>query len=185
LLQQEQCTKQCFPTQGQESKKRGGKTSRGLGSMVLHPLPPPLPSPLRPMCSITPPPPLQCRGVCGGFFGPALTFAAMSMEHTANQLWQWAREQDPEVKSFDKSLLLASRSICIPYRGIPGMDFFLSKSCSRNCSSIKHCVLQQSTSRTKFEGALSLLSSALGSGHNNKHSEESSIGSKRDLYDSR
>jgi hypothetical protein len=69
-------------------KKRGEKRkspSSGLGGMVLHPLPPPSPPPLRPTRSITPRPPLQCRGICGGFFAPALTFAAKSMEHTANQ----------------------------------------------------------------------------------------------------
>jgi hypothetical protein len=68
--------------------------------MVLRPLPPPLPPALQPMRSITPPPPLHCRGVCDGFFRLALTFAAKSMEHTANQLQQWAREPDLGVKSF-------------------------------------------------------------------------------------
>jgi len=102
-------------------KKRGEKRkspSRGLGGMALHPLPPPSPPPLRSTRSVTPPPPSQCRGVYGGFFGPALTFAAKSMEHTANQLRQWASEPDLGVKSFAKSILSTSRSICVPYQGV-------------------------------------------------------------------
>ncbi len=115
-------------------QKRGGKSeslpSKGLGGMVLNPLPPllpppsppsslPLPLPAPPItCSITPPPPLQCRGVSEGFFGPALTFDAKSMEHTAKQLRQWAMEPDLGVKSFAKSMLSTSRSICIPYHGV-------------------------------------------------------------------
>jgi hypothetical protein len=53
------------PRKVRSPKMRGGKEKvslTGLGGMVLHPLPPPSPPPLRPMCSITPPPPLQCRG---------------------------------------------------------------------------------------------------------------------------
>jgi hypothetical protein len=131
-------------------KKRGEKRkspSRGIGGMALHPLPPPSPPPLRLTRSITPPPPLQCRGVCGGFFGPALTFAAKSMEHIANQLRQWASEPDLGVKSFAKSILSTSRSICVPYQGVlldrtsnPREGFvFHAESCSVNCSNGKHC----------------------------------------------
>jgi hypothetical protein len=101
-------------------KKRGVKRkspSRGLGGVALHPLPPPSPPPLL-MRSITPPPPSQCRGVSEGFFGPALIFAAKSMEHTANQLRQWAMEPDIRVKSFAKSMLSTSRSIFMPYHGL-------------------------------------------------------------------
>jgi hypothetical protein len=96
--------------------KRGAKRkspSRGLGGIVLHPLPPQSPLALQPTRSITPPPPSQCRGDYDGFFGLALTFAAKSMEHTANQLRQWAREPNLGVKSFANSILLTSRSICI------------------------------------------------------------------------
>ncbi len=121
LLQQERCAKQCNPLQGWESDKEGAKkksSSRGLGGMVLHPLPPPSPPALQPTRSITPPPLSQCRGICGGFFGPALAFATRSMEHTANQLRQWAREPDLGVKSFANSILLTSWSICIPYQGV-------------------------------------------------------------------
>ncbi len=115
--------------------------------MVLHPLPPPSPPALRPMCSITPSPRSQCRGIYGGFFGPALTFAVKSMEHTANQLWQWARELDLGVKSFANSIISTSRCICIPYQGIlldrtsnPRVGFvFRAESCSRNCSNGKQC----------------------------------------------
>ena len=73
--------------------------------MVLHPLPPSMPPALRSMRSITPPaPPSECRGIYHvGFFGLALTFAAKSMEHTANQLQQWAKEPDLGVKSFANS----------------------------------------------------------------------------------
>jgi hypothetical protein len=52
--------------------KRGAKRmfpAGGLGNMVLHPLPPPSPTALQLTCSITPPPPLQCRGIYGSFFG--------------------------------------------------------------------------------------------------------------------
>jgi hypothetical protein len=91
---------------GSPTKSRGGtkrkSPSRGLGGMVLHPLPPPMPPALQSSCSITPPaPPSECRSIYHvGFFGPALTFAAKSMKHTANQLQQWAKEPDLGVKSF-------------------------------------------------------------------------------------
>ena len=115
--------------------------------MALHPLPPPSPPPLRSMCSITPPPPSLCRGVYGGFFRPALTFAAKLMEHTANQLRQRASEPDLGVKSFAKSILSTSRSICVPYQSVlldrtsnPREGFFFrAKSCSGNCSNRKRC----------------------------------------------
>jgi hypothetical protein len=76
------------------TKSRGGtkrkSPSRGIGGMVLHLLSPPMPPALRSMRSITPPaPPSECRCIYHvGFFEPALTFAAKSMEHTANQLRQ-------------------------------------------------------------------------------------------------
>ena len=131
-------------------KKRGEKRkppSRGLGGMVLHPLPPPLPPSLQSTSSITHPPPLQCRGVYGGFFGPALIFAAKSMEHTANQLRQWASESDLGVKSFAELILTTLQSICVPYQGVlldrmsnPWVGFvFRAKSCSGNCSNGNHC----------------------------------------------
>ena len=78
------------PHRGGSPTKRGEKRkppSRGLGGVWC---PPPLSMPpaLRSTRSITPPaPPSECRGIYHvGFFGPALTFAAKSMEHTANQL---------------------------------------------------------------------------------------------------
>ncbi len=79
--------------------------------------------------------------------GTALTFAAKSMEHTANQLRQWASEPDLGVKSFAKSILLTLRSICVPYQGVlldrsinPREGFvFRAKSCSGNCSNTKCC----------------------------------------------
>jgi hypothetical protein len=115
--------------------------------MALHPLLPPSPPPLRSTRSITPPPPPQCRGVYGGFFGPALTFAAKSMEHTANQLLQWASEPDLGVKSFAKLILSTSQSICVPYQGVlldrsinPREGFvFRAESRSGNCSNGKRC----------------------------------------------
>jgi hypothetical protein len=69
------------------------------------------------------------------------------MEHTANQLRQWAREPDLGVKSFANSILSMSRSICIPYQGIlldrtsnPREGFvFSAESFSGNCSNRKHC----------------------------------------------
>jgi hypothetical protein len=131
-------------------KKEGGKRkspSRGLGGMVLHPLPPPSPPPLRSTRSITPSPLSQCRGIYGGLFGLALIFAAKSMEHTANQLWQWASEPDLGVKSFGELILSTSQSICVPYQGVlldrtsnPREGFgFGAESCSGNCSNGKHC----------------------------------------------
>ena len=99
---------------GSPTKSRGGtkrkSPSRGLGGMVLHPLPPPMPPALQSTRSITPPaPPSECRGIYRvGFFGPALTFAAKSMEHTANQLRQWAKEPNLGVKSFANSILSVS-----------------------------------------------------------------------------
>ena len=117
--------------------------------MVLHLLPPPMPPALQSTCSITPPaPPSECRGIYRvGFFGPALTFAAKSMEHTANQLQQWAKEPDLVVKSFANSTISASRNICILYQGVlldrtsnPREGFvFRAESCSGNCSNGKQC----------------------------------------------
>ena len=53
---------------GIPTKSRGGmkrkSSSRGLGGMVLHLLPPPMPPALRLTRSITPPaPPSECRGI--------------------------------------------------------------------------------------------------------------------------
>jgi hypothetical protein len=73
---------------------------------------------LRPMCRITASLPSECRGISNGFFGQALTFAARSMQHTVNQLQQWAKEPDLGVKSFASSILSTSWSICLPYQGM-------------------------------------------------------------------
>jgi len=67
------------------------------------------------------------------------------MEHTANQLRQWAN--DLGVKNFANSILLTPWSICIPYQGVlldrtsnPREGFvFRAKSCSGNCSNGKRC----------------------------------------------
>ena len=69
------------------------------------------------------------------------------MEHTANQLRQWAKEPDLGVKSFANSILLTSQSICIPYQAVlldgtsnPWEGFvFHAESCSRKCSNRKRC----------------------------------------------
>ncbi len=84
--------------------------SRGNGGTVIRPLlSKQLPLALRRTSSIIMPnPPLQWRGVYDGFFGPAFTFAAKSLQHTTNQLQQWAREQDLGVKSFADSILSTS-----------------------------------------------------------------------------
>ena len=64
------------------------------------------------------------------------------MQHTVNQLQQWAKEPDLGVKSFDSSILSTSRSICLPYQGMI-LDrtsnsregfVFRAKSCSGICS---------------------------------------------------
>ena len=103
------------------TKSRGGtkrkSPSQGLGG-VLCPSTPPLPPALRPMRWITGSPPSECRGISNGFFGQALTFAARSMQHTVNQLQQWAKEPDLGVKSFTCSILSTSWSICLPYQGM-------------------------------------------------------------------
>ena len=107
---------------GSLTKSRSGSkrksSSQGLGG-VLCPSTPPSPLALRSMRRITASPPSECRGIYHvGFFGPVLTFAAKSMEHTANQLRQCAYEPDLGVKSFANSILSTSRSICIPYQGV-------------------------------------------------------------------
>ena len=109
---------------------------------VLCPSTPPLPPALRPMRQITASPLSECRGISSGFFGQALTFAARSMQHTVNQLQQWAKEPDLGVKSFATSILSTSRSICLPYQGMV-LDrmsnsregfVFRAESCSGICS---------------------------------------------------
>jgi hypothetical protein len=40
------------------------------------------------------------------------------MQHTVNQLQQWAKEPDLGVKSFASSILSTSWSICLPYQGM-------------------------------------------------------------------
>ncbi len=127
------------PCKGDCQTKRGEKKSpsRGLGGLVLHPPPSPLPPALQSKHSITPPPTLQCKGIYIGFFGLTLTFAAKLMQHTANQLQQWAKESNFGVSSFTRSLLLATRSICLSYQGVvldwmcnPSKGFiFCTKSC--------------------------------------------------------
>ncbi len=146
---------------GSPAKSRGAKRkspSQGLGG-VLCPLALPSPPALRPMRRITASPPSECRGICNGFFGQALTFAARLMQHTVNQLQQWAKEPDLEVKSFASSILLTSRSICLPYQGMV-LDrmsdshkgfVFRAESCSGICSGQRFnsglqcsfCVLQK------------------------------------------
>ena len=93
------------PGKGDRPTKRGEKRkspSRGLGDMVLHLLPMPLPPTIRPMRSITPPLPLQfrslpqegiareeprplkrCHGVSVGNLRSSLTAAAAVYKHTA------------------------------------------------------------------------------------------------------
>ena len=74
------------------------------------------------------------------------------MQHTANQLQQWVREPNLGVKSFAKSLLSLSRSICLPYQGVllgsssnPQEGLVLcAESCSRYCSNRKCCCHCQS-----------------------------------------
>jgi len=86
--------------------------------------------------------PAECKGISNGFFGQALTFAGRLMQHTVNQLQQWAKEPDLGVKSFASSLLLTSQSICLPYQGMV-LDrtsnssagfIFRAESCSGICS---------------------------------------------------
>ena len=143
--------------------------------MVLQPLPPPMPPALRSTRSITPlAPPSECLGIYRvGFFGPALTFAAKSMEHTANQLWQWAKEPDLGVKSIADSILSKSRSICIPYQGVlldrtsnPGEHLFSVPSPAAEIAATESdaaTVLRKSTWVTKLENPFRLLLSAQGS----------------------
>jgi hypothetical protein len=80
---------------GSPMKSRGGtkrkSPSRGLAG-VLCPSTPPSPPALCSMRRITASPPSECRGISNGFFGQTLTFAARSMQHTVNQLQQWAKQ---------------------------------------------------------------------------------------------
>jgi hypothetical protein len=86
---------------GSPTKSRGrtkGKSpSQGLGG-ALCPSTPPLPPALRPMRRITASLPSECRSISKGFFGQSLTFAARSMQHTVNQLQQWAKDLDLGVR---------------------------------------------------------------------------------------
>ena len=65
------------------------------------------------------------------------------MQHTVNQLQQWAKEPGLGVKRFSSSILSTSWSICLPYQGMV-LDrtsnfcegfIFRAKSCSRICGS--------------------------------------------------
>jgi hypothetical protein len=118
------------PRKGNRPSKRGEKRkspSQGLGGMVLHPLPMPLPPTIRPMRGITPPPPLQfrslplkgiageearplkmCRGVSVGNLGANLTAAAAVYEHTARCLHDFASNPDFGMKRFAASVLAKS-----------------------------------------------------------------------------
>jgi hypothetical protein len=133
------------PRRGGSPTKRGTKRkspSRELGEVLCPSSALPSPLALHPMRRITASPPSECRGISNSFFGQALTFAAWSMQHTVNQLQQWAKEPDLGVKSFASSILLMLRSICLPYRGMvlnrtsnscKGFIFH-AESCSRICS---------------------------------------------------
>jgi hypothetical protein len=139
--------------------------SQGL-SRVLCPSTLPSPPSLCPMRQITASPPSECRGISNGFFGQALTFAARLMQHTVNQLQQWAKEPNLGVKSFASSILLMSRSICLPYQGMvldrmsnPCKGFvFRAESCSGICSGQRFsnvlrcsfCVLQKKVGSEKI-----------------------------------
>ena len=120
LPRREWPAKQCVPSQRRGETKRKSH-SRGLGG-VLCPSTLPSPPALRPMRRITVSPPSECRGIFNGFFGQALTFVARPMQHTVNQLQQWAKEPDLGVESFTSSILSTSRSICLPYQGMV-LDF--------------------------------------------------------------
>jgi hypothetical protein len=69
------------------------------------------------------------------------------MQHTANQLQQWAKEPNFGVNSFAHSLLSMSQSICPLYQGVvldrmcnPSEGFiFHAKSCSGNCINGPRC----------------------------------------------
>jgi hypothetical protein len=109
------------PCRGGSPTKRGTKRkspSRKLGGVLCPSSALPSPPALCPMCRITASPSLECRGISNGFFGQALTFAARLMQHTVNQLQQWAKEPNLGAKSFSSSILLTSWSICLPYQGM-------------------------------------------------------------------
>ncbi len=111
------------PCKGNHPTKRGEKRkspSQGLGSMVLHPLPMPLPPTIQPMRSITPPPPSQfrslpqegiageeprplkmCCGISVGNLGANLTAAAAVYEYTARCLRDFASNPNFGMKRFD------------------------------------------------------------------------------------
>jgi hypothetical protein len=115
---------------GDRSTKREEKRkspSRDLGGMVLHPLPMQLPPTIRPMRSITPPPPSQfrslpqegiageesgplmmCHGVSVGNLGANLTAAAAMYEHTTRFLRDFESDPDFRIKRFAASVLAKS-----------------------------------------------------------------------------
>jgi hypothetical protein len=159
-----------LPTKRRDKRK---SPYRGIGGMVLHLPPPPLPPALQPKCSITPPPTLQCIGIYNGFFGLALTFAVKSMQHTANHFQQWAREPNFGVKSFAHSILSTSQSVCLPYQGVildwmsdPWEGFiFCAESCGGDCINwprYSYCVSNINVKK-KINNPMIPLSSAPGS----------------------
>jgi hypothetical protein len=92
------------------------------------------------------------------------------MEHTANQLQQWAKEPDLVVKSFANSILSTSRNICILYQGVlldrtsnPREGFVFSAAEIAAAESNAATVLQKSIWVTKVENPFRLLLSAQGS----------------------
>ena len=88
---------------------------------------------------------LQCSGVYESSFGPAFTFAAKSLQYTADQLRRWAREPDFGLKSFAGSILSTSRSPCLPYQGVildrahNSCDGFVFRAVSNTTEKRKHC----------------------------------------------
>ena len=86
---------------GSPTKSRGGtkrkSPSQGLGG-VFCPSTPPSPPALRLMRRITASLPSECRSISNCFYGQSLTFAARSMQHTVNQLQQWAKEPNLGVR---------------------------------------------------------------------------------------
>jgi hypothetical protein len=77
------------------------------------------------------------------------------MQHTVNQLQQWAKEPDLGVNSYASSILSTSQSICLPYQGMV-LDrmsnsregfIFRAESCSGICGQ-SHFLLAPLQART-------------------------------------
>ncbi len=78
---------------------------------------------------------VSCKGVYDGFFGPALSFVAASLMHTARTLLQWSKQPDFGVKSFKESCLLPYKGTVIERASEPTDGYVIRRSdCTQQCN---------------------------------------------------